>query len=283
MALPDGAVPVRPGEHACGRFARREDRRRLAESFVRSGLARGHKVVYLCDREDVARFVAQLAERDDMVAPALERGQLEVQVARDTYMPDGRFDVERMLQTCHDRHARALGDGWPALSVTEEMNWSLDGATRMDDLGDYERRLDEVASAPTLELLCQYDHSRFPAGTLSALAEIHPVDIAPELAAIGRAGHLGAAVTGPERTLRLTGDLDFTAADVLAGVLGAHFHGALRVDLSDVEFVDAAGLRALRGRTGQPLTIAGGSDKVLRLSRLLAWDTDPGVEFVDRA
>jgi hypothetical protein len=39
-------------------------------------------------------------------------------------------------------------------------------------------------------------------------------------------------------------------------------------------------MRALRGHTSQPLTIAGASPTVHRMLRLLAWDSDPGVDVL---
>jgi hypothetical protein len=44
-------------------------------------------------------------------------------------------------------------------------------------------------------------------------------------------------------------------------------------------YVDVAGMRALRGRTGQPVAIDGASEPVMRLAELLAWDTDPDVDL----
>jgi anti-anti-sigma regulatory factor len=109
------------------------------------------------------------------------------------------------------------------------------------------------------------------------------VDIGPELASLSRAGNLAAARTGARdgdgEALRLAGELDYAAAGPLAAVLAAHFHGQLVVDLGDLEFVDVAGMRALRGRMGQPLRITAASATVKRLLALLAWDTDPLVEI----
>jgi STAS domain-containing protein len=64
-------------------------------------------------------------------------------------------------------------------------------------------------------------------------------------------------------------------------VLDAHFHGPLRLDLANLSYVDVAGMRALRGRRGQRLTISPASDAVRRLLALLAWDTDPDVELLE--
>ena len=84
----------------------------------------------------------------------------------------------------------------------------------------------------------------------------------------------------PGRVLRLAGDLDFDCSQTLADVIEGHFHGPLRLDLADLTYVDVAGMRALRGRTGQSLLIVAASEAVTRLIGLLAWDTDPDIELL---
>lgn len=285
MAALDQSVAVRPGEHACSRLARADDQRMFARAFVRGGLANGHKVVYLSDR-DRDRVIADLTgqgdevQQDGVIEAALASDQLDIRGASDTYMPDGTFDVEHMLRTARNEHDRALSEGYPALSLTGEMAWALCGAPGTELITEYERRLDETAQEATLVILCQYDQGGFARGPLGDIAAAHSVDVSPELAPIARTGYLLAARTGGAgATLRLAGELDFACADVIAGVLDAHFHGPLRVDLTDLRYADVTGLRTLRGRKEQTLTIAGASEAVMRLVALLAWDTDSRVEL----
>jgi anti-anti-sigma regulatory factor len=96
-------------------------------------------------------------------------------------------------------------------------------------------------------------------------------------------GYLAASRVLPGPTLRLCGELDFGCAEVIAGTLDAHYHGNLRLDLADIDFVDVAGLRALRGRNRQRLTIMSASRAVTRMLELLGWDTDPGIEIAEAA
>jgi ABC-type transporter Mla MlaB component len=278
MHLMDTALPIRPGEHACCRLAHTPDRERLARAFVRAGLERGDKVLYSSDREDLDELRARLTGDDETLAAALDTGRLSVRRAADVYTPDGRFDARRMLDSVRDEHAEALAAGYRGLSMTGEMGWAAGDGPGCDQLTAYEQALAGDDCQGTLVFLCQYDHGRFGAGVLSEIAASHDVDVSPELAAIGRDGCLAAARVGP--TLRLTGELDFACADGLAGVLGTHFHGPLRLDLDDVAFIDVAGMRALRGRTGQSVTIVAASPAVRRLLALLAWDTDPAIELL---
>jgi ABC-type transporter Mla MlaB component len=280
---PDFAVAIRPGEHACCRFAQADDRRRLALAFVRAGLDRGHKVAYLSGDDDATRFVADLAASDDRVDEALERGQLEVRPALSDFIPDGTFDPVRRRTALRDAHAQALADGYTGLSIAGDMSWALALAPGLDEqLVPYEHEVTSTMQAD-VAFLCIYDHGRFAAGTLAELAESHGVDVSPELAQVGRVGYLAASRVLPGPTLRLCGELDFGCAEAVAGMLDAHYHGTLRLDLAELGYVDVAGLRALRGKNSQHLTITSASQPVRRLLGLLGWDTDPAIEIAEAA
>jgi hypothetical protein len=260
---------MRPGEHACSRYARDDDRDRIAAAFVRDGLVRGHKVVYLCDREDLPARAARLDHVAHETVGTPAPGQLVVLATHDVYTRDGTFEVDRVLATARDEHARALAEGWPAVRFTGEMAWACDGVPGCDHLVEYERRLDGAPRDPTLTLLCQYDERRFAQDTLADVCVQHGVDFSPELAPLCRDGQLSAALTRPGPTLRLTGELDLTRADAVAELLDAY--GPLRLDLADLTFIDLAGLRALRHPAGPP-RITAASRPVRRLIDLLAWD-----------
>ena len=281
----DFALAIRPGEHACCRFAHADDRRRLALAFVRAGLDRGHKIAYLSGEDDAACFVADLRATDDRTDDAMERGQLEVRSASDAFLPDGSFDPAGMHDALHDEHTRALAEGYAGLSMAGDMSWALGAASALlDQLVSYEHEVTTMMEGNgTFSFLCIYDHGRFAAGTLADVVDSHGVDVSPELAQVGRVGYLAASRVLPGPTLRLCGELDFGSADAVAGVLHAHYHGTLRLDLADLGYVDVTGLRALRGKSGQRLAITSASQPVRRLLGLLGWDTDPRIEIAEGA
>jgi anti-anti-sigma factor len=98
-----------------------------------------------------------------------------------------------------------------------------------------------------------------------------------EPAPIGRGGYLAADLVGPEPTLRLSGQLDAETAASVAAVIDERYDGRISLDLSGLEFVDVAGLRALRGTNARPIAIVAPSDAVRRLVGMLGWDSDPDV------
>jgi anti-anti-sigma regulatory factor len=272
-------LAIHRGEHACCRFPAADDRRRLTAAFAADAVGRGDRFVHLCRGEDVAGAVARLSAIDAAVGRAVERGQMTVRPARGVYLQDGRFDPQHTMATFRDEHARSLREGYAGVTIAGEMSWLHDEPPGHERLPAYERDLARELDEPSLTLLCQYDRGLFAAGAVSGIETLHQVDFAPELASIGRSGSLTAARVVGDETLRLAGELDHQTAPAVVDALHAHFHGPLRLELADLTFVDVAGMRALRGSTGQPLTVVSSSPPVRRLAALLAWDSDPGVSL----
>src|SRR4051794_31518824 len=203
------AFAARPGEHACCRFASAEDRRLLTVALVRDATRRNYKVVYLCP-EDVEAAVTALARLDATVTDALVRGQFEVKPAAATYLGDGAFDPERILDCLRDEHARALGAGYAGLSLTGDMSWAFSDPVAANALEDYEARLNALIPEAKPMLLCLYDHSTGHLGSVSRLLlSTHDIDFPPELAPLASQDQLSAARVMPGGTLRLAGELDF--------------------------------------------------------------------------
>jgi anti-anti-sigma regulatory factor len=251
----------------------RADRQRLVCSFVRDGLRRGDRVVCLCHDDGAAQRALAAASQDDELRAAIAQGRLGFLNAQ-RRCPGMRGG--ELIASVHDEHRRALDDGLAGLSVTGDMCEAVSGVAESDMPVEYERALEELHQA-NLGMLCLFDHGRLPASMLSLLAAAHDVDVSPELVAIGRVGSLAAGWVRADHALRLAGELDIASAGELSAALAAHFHGPLRLDLADLSFADVVGMRALRGRIGQQLTIVAASIQVRRLTEVLGWDLDPDV------
>lgn len=100
-----------------------------------------------------------------------------------------------------------------------------------------------------------------------------------ELAPMEHGGHLVSTLVGPEPVIRLAGELDVEAAAAVAAVVDQRGDVPICFDLADLDFVDVAGLRALRGTDEHPIAIAAPSEAVLRLVGMLGWDSDPDVQL----
>jgi ABC-type transporter Mla MlaB component len=252
------------------------DRKRVVAATVGHVLRRGDRAVVLHDRLEAVDVIADLADDDELVATARERGQL-LELSPRIDALEGTFDLDCLLGWCSDERDRSVADGYEGVTLIVELGASIaDGRA----LEDYEQRLDALAS-PATAILCIYDPAWVAMS--SALGSLHDVDFAPELAPVGRVGYLEAAYLR-SGALRLAGELDYGAVPILTDVLRRHCGGSLALDLADLDFVDVAGLRGLRGLPGErSISILAASEAVRRLSDLMGWDTDPGVGVAEAA
>jgi ABC-type transporter Mla MlaB component len=276
---PGVGCAVRPGEHACCRYADACDAERVVTGFIYDGLQRGHKV--MCLAADPMRALP--AALDGVRGRPLASGQVEIRSANEVYLPDGGFDVDRVLAFWAEALARALGDGYRGLSATADMSWAAGGDHGCEHVAEYERRLARVGEDGMLRMLCLYGQARFATGALWEISAAHDVEISPELAPIGRDADLACARVLRTGALRVAGELDYDCADTLADALRSRLAGDLRVDLADLRFVDVVGMRALRTQPARRLSIAGASQPVRRLLALMGWDTDPQIEVLATA
>ena len=148
--LLDGAgAIIRPGEHACCRFGSASGRTRVVASVIGHVLRRGDRAVYLHDRVDAHELISDLADADEAVGTALERGQLVVSSPR-VQAVEGTFDIDFLLGCCSDERDRALADGYEGLTLIVEVGASIADAQTLED---FEGRLDALAS-PATAILC---------------------------------------------------------------------------------------------------------------------------------
>ena len=104
-----GIADLGPGDHICTFYETEEEYRAVVPPFIRLGLERGERVIYLADLRAADSVVDALRGTGIQVEPFLERGQLTILTASSTYAPDGRFDPERMDRPAPGRDRAGVG------------------------------------------------------------------------------------------------------------------------------------------------------------------------------
>ena len=171
---PRALSDLRPGHHLCCLYETEEEHRALLTPFLRLGLERGEKVVYIADvhtREAVLQYLT-----GDGLDPKahLESGQLVLAMPQETYLRDGPFDPDKMIAFLRAATEQALAEGYPALRVTGEMTWALGGAPGSDRLIEYESKLNDFFPGSPCLAICQYDRRRFGPAVLLDVISTHP-------------------------------------------------------------------------------------------------------------
>lgn len=162
------------GDHYCGIYRTDEDHRRIVIDFVREGVARGEKMLYLVNIHTTAQLAKLLREAGIDADGLIASGQLTILAAKDAYLKDGEFIPEKMIQLLRETTDAAVAEGYPALRATGEMTWSLSGEPGSERLVEYEAMLNTYFPGSKCIAFCQYDRRRFDSEMLLDILHTHP-------------------------------------------------------------------------------------------------------------
>lgn len=142
--------------------------------FIKRGLEANQRCIYVVDDNTADAVFAQLSEEGVDVAAVRADDQLVVTDKERTYLQDGYFDPDEMIQFLADETDRAIADGFDALRVTGEMTWMLGGDPGTDRLMEYEAKLNEFLPAHETLAICQYNRDRFSSEIIRDVIRTHP-------------------------------------------------------------------------------------------------------------
>jgi len=168
---------LQAGDHLCCLYASEDEHRALLSPFMRQGLERHEKVLYIVDDHTAGQILAYLDADGVEVAPYLQRGQLTILSSDKAYMSAGRFEPERMIALLRSETERAVAERYKALRVTGEMSWALKGLPGSDRMVEYEAKLNTFFPGSPCLAICQYDRRRFDPRVLLEVLETHPLAV----------------------------------------------------------------------------------------------------------
>src|SRR6202163_3825982 len=166
-----------PHDHLSLIYENSEDHFAVAIPFIRIGLDRGEKCVYIADdgTEAVVRE-AMCAEGID-VERAIATHSLVLKKMEAAYLKHGSFDPDWMFTFWADATAEAMSQGFSALRVTGETEWGLRGAPGLEGWMEYESRLTRMLARLNCVALCQYNRRLFPPELVLDVIRTHPTFI----------------------------------------------------------------------------------------------------------
>jgi PAS domain S-box-containing protein len=170
-----GIGDIEYGTHLCCLYGSEEDHRALLTPFLRGGLERGEKVLYIRDANATGIHLEYLLSVGVATEPFLFRGQVEFLDSREAFLRDGIFDPAKMAALLRKAIGGALENGYPGVRVTCEMSWALAREAGSGRLAEFEANLNQLFPVQRAVVLCQYDTRRFPPETLLDALETHPV------------------------------------------------------------------------------------------------------------
>ena len=149
MTEADGAIMfagarLTDQRHVCAFFDSEDEWYRVLTPFIRDGFTANDKSFHIVDPASRSAHLERL-RRDGMpVDAALERGSLEVRVWQEAYLIGGHFDQERMLALIESVLRGGQTQGFPLTRLVAQMEWALEDLPGVEDLVEYETRLNYV-------------------------------------------------------------------------------------------------------------------------------------------
>lgn len=163
--------------HACAFFHSKNEEYQVLMPFIKEGLARGDRAVHILDPDtrDAHRQRLELEGID--VADAEAQGKLDVRPWEDAYIKDGHFDQFRMIEAIKEALSAGRQQPGQLTRLIANMEWALKDLPGVQDLVEYETRLNKVLPHYHDPVICTYDLSRFDASVVMDIMRTHPMVI----------------------------------------------------------------------------------------------------------
>jgi two-component system, chemotaxis family, sensor kinase Cph1 len=161
------------GDHVCTLFTSREEQVNAAIDYIRGGLARGERCLYVCGEQTPDEFRAGLRHAGIDTDAEEKRGALILITKREGHLKGGSFKASRMIDMLTRAVADALKAGFAGLCAAGDMTWLLDEAPGSHEIVEYEALLNHFYSSNRALGLCQYNRNRLPAKVLDTCLATH--------------------------------------------------------------------------------------------------------------
>lgn len=137
--------PLDRSRHVCAFFYSKNEEYQVLLPFIKEGIEHGDKAFHIVKHEHRPEHRRRLQQAGIAVDEAERAGQLEIRCWQDAYLWEGRFDqnwmialLEKVLQDCK-------AQGYPLARMIGNMEWALEDRPGVQDLVEYETRLNYLA------------------------------------------------------------------------------------------------------------------------------------------
>ncbi len=165
------------GDHVCFIFDSDKEQIEFLAEFIKAGLEKNEKIIYISASEDYSSIINQLKTQDLDLESLLSASKFEIYNTKETYLKDDQFSPEDMCGFIKEQTDRAIDEGFRALRITGEMTWTLHEPDVADKLMEYEVMINSGLCNNNCVALCQYDKRLFDSSKLLELISAHPKSV----------------------------------------------------------------------------------------------------------
>jgi hypothetical protein len=163
--------------HVCAFFNSDEEEYRVLLPFIKDGFERGDKAIHVVSPDQHRDHLQRLADIGIDATAVQRSGQFELRSSTKTYLQDGRFDQDRMLQSFEQMASGNAEGPFTLTRILCRMDWVPDGQSHIDDLIEFEAKVNDVWCRHDDTVICTYDLSKFSGDAVIDIMRTHPLVI----------------------------------------------------------------------------------------------------------
>jgi len=163
--------------HICAFFHSKEEEYAVLLDFIKEGIERNNRAVHITNARDHESHRTRLRKEGVDVAKAEECKQLKIAAWEEAYLKDGYFDQDRQIKLLESILEEGTREGFPLTRLIANMEWALEDKAGVEDIVEYESRLNYMLPKYDDPVICTYDLSRFNAGVAMDILRTHPMVI----------------------------------------------------------------------------------------------------------
>ena len=163
------------GMHICTFFRSSAEKYRVLMPFIREGMEKGDRAFHIVNPSLRGEHAQRIAEAGIDTAQAEAEGQLEIIGWDEAYVRDGRFNRSAMLSLLPTFLNKGRTRGFPTTRFIADVAWVLNTPGALDQLLEYECRVNLVLPKAADIVICSYDLDKVDAAMVIAAMRTHPV------------------------------------------------------------------------------------------------------------
>lgn len=136
--------PIGGKRHICAFFHSDDENYRTLLPYIVDGLQQGDRAFHIVDPKKRSDHMHRLEGAGIDAVAAEKKGQLTVRRWEEAYLREGHFDQDRMLALIEEVLRYGPEHGYEITRLVAHMEWALEDMPGVNDLVEYETRLNYV-------------------------------------------------------------------------------------------------------------------------------------------
>lgn len=163
--------------HVCAFFNNDDEEYRVLLPFIKNGFECGDKAVHIVNPGQRPDHLRRLAAVGIDAVAAQQSGQFELRINTDTYLRDGHFDQDRMLEAFEQMASGNAEGGFPLSRIVCRMDWAAKSGSHINNLIEFESRVNDIWRRHDDVVICTYHLGKFGGDTVIDIMRTHPMVI----------------------------------------------------------------------------------------------------------